>query len=330
MNTCLSIIVPVFNGARYLGDCLDSLLQQTLQQIEIIVVDDCSTDQTPDVLQEYARKDARIKLIRNEKNLRQGLSRNKAISIATGEYIGFLDADDWVEDAYFEKLYHAAKRVGADMAKASVLVVHPDGSKERFSNLNKEIQAGLREGKPLAARFTYEFWSAIYRRSALLKHGVVFPDIRNGEDLVFLMHAASVLSGIVIVPEVYYFYRQHDASTEAVRGEAYYDSILQAGEKMLELIAMLDYSTKDRMILAAHILRFMTSRTKELQQHRDMKEYALKYSERCLQVMMGAEVPDLKWLELISAGYSTAQDLERVKSSYSFRLGKLLLSPLRR
>ena len=111
----VSIIVPVYNTEEYLQKCLDSLTNQTLKNIEIICVNDGSTDNSLKILQDNAIKDDRIKII-NQENKKQGAARNAGMQIATGEYIGFVDSDDWVDFDFYEKLYSAAKKHNFDIA----------------------------------------------------------------------------------------------------------------------------------------------------------------------------------------------------------------------
>lgn len=99
--TKVSIIVPVYNGEKLLKRCLKSLLNQTLQDIEIICVNDGSTDNSVKIIKKYL--DSRLKLINNNINSGLSVSRNKGMEIATGEYVGFVDCDDWVDNDYFEK-----------------------------------------------------------------------------------------------------------------------------------------------------------------------------------------------------------------------------------
>ena len=105
----VSVIVPVFNTEKYKEKCLNSLINQTLQDIEIICVNDGSTDKSADIIKKFANKDSRFKLI-NQENKKQGAARNTGMKIAKGEYIGFVDSDDWVDLEYYEKLYNAAKK----------------------------------------------------------------------------------------------------------------------------------------------------------------------------------------------------------------------------
>lgn len=104
----ISVIVPVFNAEKYLKMCLNSLVSQTLKNIEIICIDDGSTDNSLAILDKFKSKDDRIKIIK-QKNYGVSMARNNGISEAQGEYIGFVDADDWVDKDFFEKLYNAAQ-----------------------------------------------------------------------------------------------------------------------------------------------------------------------------------------------------------------------------
>ncbi|GHV04216.1 hypothetical protein AGMMS50229_05110 [Campylobacterota bacterium] len=119
----VSIIVPVFNMQSYLAKCLDSLIAQTLTDIEIIAVNDGSTDNSSAILSEYAARERRIVVI-DQENCGQGHARNRAIEAASGEYIGFIDPDDFVSADYFEALYLGAKRIDADIcATCGVITV---------------------------------------------------------------------------------------------------------------------------------------------------------------------------------------------------------------
>ena len=110
----VSVIIPVYNVEKYLRACLDSVVNQTLRDIEVICVDDGSTDGSPAILAEYAAKDPRVKVLTQPKS-NAGAARNAGMSIATGEYLGFVDADDWCELTLFEKAYGRAKEVNADL-----------------------------------------------------------------------------------------------------------------------------------------------------------------------------------------------------------------------
>ena len=111
----VSVILPIYNVEKYLRKCLDSVINQTLKDIEIICINDCSADNCENIILEYAKKDGRIKIINNEKNYGIGFSRNIGINESSGEYISFIDADDYIEKDYIEILYNTAIKNKADI-----------------------------------------------------------------------------------------------------------------------------------------------------------------------------------------------------------------------
>ena len=115
----VSVVVPIYNVEKYLRVCLDSLVGQTLKEIEIICVDDGSTDSSKEIIREYVKKDARVKMIAKEKNSGYGNSMNQGFDMAGGDYIGILESDDFAEPTMYEKLYAAAHENSLDMAKSS-------------------------------------------------------------------------------------------------------------------------------------------------------------------------------------------------------------------
>ena len=122
----VSIIVPVYNSGKYLKTCLDSLVNQTLKDIEIIAVDDCSTDNSLLILMDYAKKYHNIKVYHNRENLGQGASRNRGLDIARGEYIGFVDSDDYIRYTMYEDMYKAAVNNSAPLVSVLLLYVMDD------------------------------------------------------------------------------------------------------------------------------------------------------------------------------------------------------------
>ena len=118
-NTKLSVVIPVYNAEKYIRQCLDSILTKQKIALEVICVDDCSTDGTPAVLKEYQDKYENVTVIRNETNLYAGICRNKGLMAAKGQYVHFLDSDDYVVDNAYEKLYTLAKENDLDWVKTT-------------------------------------------------------------------------------------------------------------------------------------------------------------------------------------------------------------------
>ena len=123
----ISVLIPVYNAAEYLARCLDSIIAQTYSDWEVIAVDDGSKDNSYQILQQYAEKDNRIIAVTKE-NEGPGLTRNYALELAQGEYIVFVDADDYIEPVYFEELEKCVHENGADVVFIDVIQERPDGS----------------------------------------------------------------------------------------------------------------------------------------------------------------------------------------------------------
>ena len=116
----ITVIVPVYNTEKYIEKCIDSLKEQTMNNIEIIVINDGSTDNTLKILKKLASGDNRIKII-NQSNQKQGAARNRGLDLAKGEYIAFVDADDWIDLDYLEKMHNTALKYRADIAVSSMV-----------------------------------------------------------------------------------------------------------------------------------------------------------------------------------------------------------------
>ena len=230
--TKVSIIIPVYNVAPYLKRSMDSVVNQTLKDIEIIVIDDCSTDNSLEILKEYASKDNRIKLIALEKNSGAAVARNKGLEIATGEYLGFVDPDDEIDLNFYEELYKKAKEDGADIAKGSRKVIETDGNVV-ISKYNQHIQ---KKGKYY---FRVEWTTALYSHLLLNKYNINFrDDIRKSQDIVFLASIIMYVKKISFVDTVfYYYYRRKDSLHSSQSSTISIDKLQSA---MNAYIAILD------------------------------------------------------------------------------------------
>lgn len=210
----VSIIVPAYNVEGYIYDCLKSLVSQTMQNIEIIVINDGSTDNTEKIISEFEKTDSRIIVIRQEN---QGISvaRNNGINIAKGEYLGFVDSDDYVDNDYFEKLYNIVTSHNADMAVASILK-HKKNYKRfnaKYKNVTSAtlIQDKIKLCQNRKDRFFY-VWNKIYKTDFIKKHNITFPAGRVYEDVSFSMHAIFHANKIVSTPNTKYHYIERSTS----------------------------------------------------------------------------------------------------------------------
>lgn len=202
----ISIVVPVYNVEKYLKRCLDSLVNQTLKDIEIICVNDGSKDNSLNILEEYAKKDGRI-VILNQENAGLSAARNTGMNVVKGEYIGFVDSDDWVDLDFYEKLYFAAKNNDCDIAVADFIREHPTKKKKRL-NITKEEIFEKPEDKYLACKTYREgcVWNKIYRTEFLKRIDLKFVVGMYYEDRDFTARSLFYSKKLITVPNTYYRY----------------------------------------------------------------------------------------------------------------------------
>jgi glycosyltransferase involved in cell wall biosynthesis len=225
----ISIIMPVWNVENYLRRSLDSVCGQTLRDIEVITINDCSPDNSLAILQEYAAKDDRVKVINFTENRGVSVARNAGLDAATGEFLGFVDPDDAVELKFYETLYRKAIERGADIV---------NGNRKQFDYEGKEVLGAQNyHVRFWEAQILGTFWTGIYRTSIIRDNGIRFPeDLTMAEDLVFLYHAMFKANKILSSDFVYYCYfrRPDSAYTE---NSGLNKKQVEAGMKTLKLVA---------------------------------------------------------------------------------------------
>ena len=211
----LSVIIPVYNVAEYLAECLTSVCNQTLTDIEIICVNDGSTDNSGDILQDFAKQDTRIQII-NQENAGLSAARNTGLKYATGEYITFLDSDDWVALDYYETLYKSAKENDADIAVGNVIYYYHDcwfewGGATRNSFGDNMLLIEKREHKKRLLQ-SCAVWNKIYKRELIVDNNLHFYHGKMVEDFPFTFMAVALAGRIVCCPFTFVYYRQRQTS----------------------------------------------------------------------------------------------------------------------
>lgn len=228
----VSIIIPVYNAQDYLERCLDSVINQTLKDIEIICINDCSKDSSLDILKKYSAYDDRIKVLDNKSNLGESKTRNRGISYAKGEYIAFLDNDDRVDLDFYEKLYEGAKQEDADIAKADVKI---------YDYSHKNLLTGWSVNENIKEYndkmyFSLYWWTAIYRTQIIKENKIVLPeDMILGGDIVFLNKAVIKANRVVVVDDTYYHWlRRENSGDSKLLNDEKVSSVLKAYKLVLE------------------------------------------------------------------------------------------------
>ncbi len=215
MADIISIIIPVYNASKYLHRCLESVVSQTYRHLEIIVVDDGSTDGSAQICEAYERQDDRILVIRQE-NGGCIAARKTGLRSAGGTYIGFVDADDSIEPEMFEKLYGAMKEHGADLVHSGMII---DGEK-KCADRGEIVDFTVTDRAAYLCRNLFDtqtmpfpLWSKLFLAPLVREAYMKLPDEQSyGEDLLCLCNCLLQCSRLYIYPDAFYHYRVQQGS----------------------------------------------------------------------------------------------------------------------
>lgn len=219
----VSVIIPCFNATKWLPKCFMSLVQQSIgiAQLELIFVDDASTDggATWQMLQEFEKAfPENILILKLEENMRQGGARNIALQYATGEYIAFVDADDFVAENFLEEAYRYAKNENADLVQFEYeFYTDRLGTVSSGRTITPEIveihSHDERARLLMAEKVTYGCWNKLYRHALLKEANVTYAEHVIYEEPLFVYPLLFYAKKIVITNDIFYYYRQNDAGT---------------------------------------------------------------------------------------------------------------------
>lgn len=255
----VSVIVPVYNAEKSLERCIESIINQTLKEIEIILLNDGSTDRSKEIIEEYKKKDNRIVVI-NKDNSGPSDTRNYGIKIAKGQYIGFVDSDDYIEAEMYEKLISAVKNDSVQMSMCNYRerFLHENNSRITYHNLqcnrvqNKEY---IREHiiRTFTGNQNYGFfalWNKIYLRKWLLDLGFLLDEKRDhGEDWWFNINAFMHLDSFTCIDDVLYNYVHINNNSLMMKyRQEQFDLFLDGRSKVLSTIPheLIDFETLNR------------------------------------------------------------------------------------
>lgn len=241
----VSVIVPCYNGEKYVAQCLDSIVNQTLREIEIICIDDGSTDGTLEILKGYEKVDSRVIVI-EQKNAGAGAARNNGLRLAKGRYLSFLDADDFFEPNMLEEAYLSAEKYQADF-----VVFNSD---EYCVDLDAFVETPwvlFADQIPEQMPFTYReitgnvfrvfvgwAWDKLYRRDFVLKHDLWFQEQRTTNDMLFVFSALVVADRITVVDKLLAHHRRGNGESLSVTREkswrCFYDALIALRQRLCQ------------------------------------------------------------------------------------------------
>lgn len=364
----VTVIIPVYNVEQYLEECMDSVIRQTLKELEILCINDGSTDHSLEILERYAKEDARIRIISQE-NGGYGKAMNQGLSAATGEYIGIVEPDDYVPIDMYEALYEKAKDNDLDFVKADFyrFVTAENGNKELFYNhlsLNTEDYNHVFNPSetPEAIRFIMNTWSGIYKKTFLdayqIRHqetpGASFQD--NGFWFQTFIYAKRAM----ILDTPYYMNRRDNPNSSVNNREKVY--CINQEYDYIKDILMKDPKLWERF---RHVYWFKKYHNyigtlwRIAEEYR--YEYLMRFSEELKRgIALGDVIPEIfskkTWnniqrmvenpehyykmcvyprtinqqvfkriTKLEEENQNLKQEIKKIRSSKTFRLGKLLL-----
>lgn len=266
-NPKISIIMPSLNVAEYIEECIESVANQTLKDIEIICIDAGSTDGTLEILKQYANNDSRITLMHSDKKS-YGYQMNQAIGTAKGEYIGIVETDDYIAENMFEKLYSLSKGK-MDIVKSNFYHVEENGKIRKDGgkkNLIRESKAFTINDCPAIIKAHPSIWAGIYRKEFLDENDIKFIEEEGGGwvDNPFFYETAFAASSIAYTDEAYYYYREFNPTSSSNNLQDYTIPI----KRMLDNLDVVDkYETNDEILKMVYMRAFAYLRNIQRRQY---------------------------------------------------------------
>lgn len=243
--TKLSVIIPIYNAEETLSKAVDSVLCQTEPELELILVDDGSQDDSLSICREYTKKDCRVHVM-TQQNSGVSAARNAGIAVASGQYIGFVDADDWIAPEMFHRLLDQAKRTDADVVMCDAVTAFPDGrtQADTITQLSGNSILKKSDFKPsLLLEMAGSAWRCIYRNDRysdkLRKYPLAFPlGVRFSEDRVFNLYAFGQANQVAYLKEGYYYRFVNRESTVHRYHADYFEAYKKAAEEIEQAIRL--------------------------------------------------------------------------------------------
>lgn len=287
----ISVIIPVYNKEKYLKKCLDSVCNQTLQDIEIICVNDFSKDKSLDILLSYAEQDDRISIINFTENKGVSSARNAAIKAANGEFVAFVDSDDFIDEDFYEKLYVKAIEDNSDVVKANIVTL--DENNNVISKCSSiELYDFVEQNK---AYFYCTFTTAIFKKSLILDNKLEFPEnIKSFEDPYFLIKLITHANKVSILNNTNYYYVENlNSQTNKMISRQVIDDILKASLDILDYFDEISIDKEHYKIVFSYLFNELDSVSRSEKLPAELLEYSqcsleklknnAKYLVECLE-----------------------------------------------
>ncbi len=221
----VSVIVPVYNTEKYLKNCIDSLLKQNFEDYEIIVINDLSPGNAEEIIKSY--NDKKIVYIKNKTNKGIGYNRNLGIKKAKGEYVCFIDSDDYVKEDFISKMYNYSKENNLDLCVCDYVNVDEEGNKLKEFNLSDFCITNYEENNKILCEINLAPWNKLYKKDMLVKNKMEFSETLKYEDLSFVALSIKNSKKIGKINEQLNYYTIHNNSETTTRDKRVFDIFKQ-------------------------------------------------------------------------------------------------------
>lgn len=221
----VSVIVPVYNTEKYLKNCIDSLLKQNFENYEIIVINDLSPGNAEEIIKSY--NDKKIVYIKNKTNKGIGYNRNLGIKKAKGEYVCFIDSDDYVKENFISKMYNYSKENNLDLCVCDYVNVDEEGNKLKEFNLSDFCITNYEENNKILCEINLAPWNKLYKKDMLVKNKIEFSETLKYEDLSFVALSIKNSKKIGKINEQLNYYTIHNNSETTTRDKRVFDIFKQ-------------------------------------------------------------------------------------------------------
>ncbi len=277
----ISVIIPVYNTEKYLPRCLNSVLQNTYQNLEVICINDGSTDNSANILEQYAIEDSRVIVI-SKVNEGVSVARNIGLGVATGDFIAFIDSDDWIHPQYFELLLCVQRKSNADCVVCNVEITESETPYATYNNGNISIAAASTSAALTNKLTRTNICGRIYKKS-LIGHIQFHKSLRIAEDTVFNLNVLCQRDDIVIIfigEKLYFYFQRQDSAVHVLshilvkEAIPYYITLYQ------------ELNSKNRVYLLEQIMK-TTLAYRYLAMfgpnHREVKEQSNEWIRMCMK-----------------------------------------------
>lgn len=270
-RSLVSIIIPIYNVEKYLRECLENVINQTYNEIEIICVEDVSTDNSLEILREYEGRDTRIKVIMNEKNRGLSYARNRGFREATGKYLYYLDSDDYIERNAIEKLCLYAEHYNTDgIYFDSRLLEETEGLgspplQYRLPNIDKKIYEGPKLFKILKENNVYvnSVWRCFWKREFLEQYKLEFADGLLAEDQLFSLKGILLGKRMMVINENYHVYRRREGTLSTKVTPLMMISLFKNYCALLEFWNEHSFEKEVQSIISDHLMNILINAKRE-------------------------------------------------------------------